>query len=167
MKIKTHQKHKFSFSVLLIIILSMFIIFPVANQFFISQLIYKIIISLIFLSVLYIFNSIKGLFIVGVVLIIPAIFLLWFSYFHDNTAVHILSDIFIFAFLVLVIICLCRNIFFQKTITAFTIIGAICIYLLIGIAWSHLYSLLEIINPHSFSRTFHSLPFLSKEETFI
>lgn len=56
-------------------------------------------------------------------------------------------------FIGLAIIIISRRIFHSKKVTADTIKGGICIYLLIGLLWAILYYAVLIINPESFSHT--------------
>jgi uncharacterized oligopeptide transporter (OPT) family protein len=52
-----------------------------------------------------------------------------------------------------IIVLLLKNLMAQKTITTNMIYCAISIYLLIGIMWAGVYSILEYVSPGSFSRT--------------
>ncbi|MEL6448869.1 MAG: ion channel [Pseudomonadota bacterium] len=44
-----------------------------------------------------------------------------------------------------------RDVFTSRSVTANTIVGAICAYILLGMLWGYLYSLVEAIQPGSFS----------------
>lgn len=62
-----------------------------------------------------------------------------------------ISLIFNSSFLIYTIILLFKKVFASKVINTNVILGAICIYLLIGFAWGMIYSILEMIIPNSFS----------------
>lgn len=62
-----------------------------------------------------------------------------------------ISLIFNSGFLIYTIILLFKKVFTSKVISTNVILGAICIYLLIGFAWGMIYSILEMMIPHSFS----------------
>lgn len=55
-------------------------------------------------------------------------------------------------FLAYTILLLARKVFSNQAVTVDTILGAICIYLLMGFCWGMVYASLEMIVPNSFTR---------------
>ena len=65
-----------------------------------------------------------------------------------------LSDHFIeILFLAFVAVMILRAIFTQGSISLDSIFGAVCAYLLLGMAWGSLYSAIEVLQPGSFQAT--------------
>jgi hypothetical protein len=59
-------------------------------------------------------------------------------------------DLALLAFCLVMIVATCKAVLFGGRVDLNKIYGAICIYLLIGIAWSALYSMVDGINPDAF-----------------
>lgn len=64
--------------------------------------------------------------------------------------IRVINDLLAIAFITLVIIFMLDFLFHTKQVDANMICASLCVYLLIGIAWSSLYSLCEVILPGSF-----------------
>ncbi|UCE02068.1 MAG: hypothetical protein JSW67_12515 [Candidatus Latescibacterota bacterium] len=70
---------------------------------------------------------------------------------YDSTALHIISDlltVFFFGYIALTILDRVLN---TKSFTLDSIFGAVCVYILIGVMWAFIYSLIEEVSPGSFS----------------
>ena len=68
-------------------------------------------------------------------------------------------------FLAFVAAMILRAIFTQGSISLDSIFGAICVYLLVGMAWGSLYSMTEVLNPGSFQATGKLADTLNSAET--
>jgi hypothetical protein len=68
-----------------------------------------------------------------------------------NDGLHIVSELALFLFLVLAIFNTLRQIAVGNDISPNRIIGAICVYLMLGVIWSIAYSTLEFAQPGSFA----------------
>ncbi|MBI4399094.1 MAG: hypothetical protein HY586_08195, partial [Candidatus Omnitrophica bacterium] len=53
-------------------------------------------------------------------------------------------------FVGLVIVVMIQNLFSQHTVTADSVRGGICLYLLIGVFWAILFEFLSVLDPHAF-----------------
>ncbi len=87
---------------------------------------------------------------VGVLLATPALLSEWLSYltgFEAFVGVNTLSSALFLAFTAAVIL---RTMLRQRRVTTGTILGGLCIYLLIGIFFVEVYSLVEFLSPGSF-----------------
>jgi hypothetical protein len=70
---------------------------------------------------------------------------------YDSLPLHVISDllkIFFFAYIALTILGRVLN---TKSFTLDSILGAVCVYILIGVMWAFIYSLIEEVSPGSFS----------------
>ena len=83
------------------------------------------------------------LFHVGIFLVVAGITLRVLSVARDNDALHVMSQLTLFVFLLLATFNTLRQVAVGNDISPNRIIGAICIYLLLGVMWSIAYSVLE------------------------
>lgn len=115
------------------------------------EVLMDIFMTLILISGLYAASQSKRLFCVGLLIAFPAFVAHWLSYLANvplsALAGKICSAIF-FTFMVVLILNYLSE---EKEITADVIAGAICGYLLIGLMWANFFSVLEILQPGSFS----------------
>lgn len=84
-------------------------------------------------------------------LAVPAMALSWAVYVIPNPIVLFLGLIFRTAFLLLLLWVVLADVLGQRTVKRDTIAGAACGYLLLGLLWSGLYTMLELLKPGSIS----------------
>ncbi|NIO10972.1 MAG: hypothetical protein GTO40_24365 [Deltaproteobacteria bacterium] len=89
--------------------------------------------------------------IIALVLLVCALIGTWFGYIADRPIIDLGGTVFKVSFLGFILILIATDVFEQEIVTVDTISGAICIYLLIGLMWAELYSLIEFIQPGSFT----------------
>ncbi|MDB4444565.1 ion channel, partial [bacterium] len=89
-------------------------------------------------------------FIAGLVLALIAVIIRWTSHFLDLFSLAAVNNIVSVLFLGFTIVIILNYLFSEKRITADTIMGAICVYFLMGLMWAMGYSLLEMFEPGSF-----------------
>ena len=89
--------------------------------------------------------------IIAIALAIPTVALQWVSLAYDTDAIFIAGHSFGIVFLLYVVLILLRVIFMIDVVKFDTICASICVYFLLGIIWSLGYSLLEFIQPNSFT----------------
>jgi voltage-gated potassium channel len=97
--------------------------------------------------------SLRGagrLFSVGMIVAIVGIILNLLSVTREDDTLHMYSLIAMFAFLLLASYSAMRQVAVGNDISPNRIIGAICIYLLLGVMWSIAYSMIEYLQPGSF-----------------
>ena len=71
------------------------------------------------------------------------------DYFLNSAGLSLLQLIFIFSFFSFTTLLACRQILFQGSVDLNKIIGAICIYIMMGLTWAFSYLLVEEIFPGS------------------
>lgn len=87
---------------------------------------------------------------IGMALAIPALVeLLRFARWEESAA-SLLTIGLSLAFDTFIIVAIFRRVFVHKQPTAETIYGALCIYLLVGLGFSSIYTLLAALQPHAF-----------------
>jgi len=77
------------------------------------------------------------------------------SYFVDRLSVLILSNVISCCFLFIVTLQIGANVYQQQEIRSDTIMGGLCVYVLIGTFWMVLFISLELLRPGSFNFTVH------------
>ncbi|MBW1782623.1 MAG: two pore domain potassium channel family protein [Deltaproteobacteria bacterium] len=143
------KDHRFLF--LLIIILMVFLLHPLVEDFIRISFILDIFISAILLSAVYAVADSRGTLIFALVTALPASFAHWINWFVKIPALHLIDVTFGAVFLGFASVIIVSHLFKQKRVTADLIRGAICGYFLIGLMWAFVYALLEILHPGSFT----------------
>ncbi len=90
------------------------------------------------------------LFHVSIFLVVAGIVLSVLSVAGDSDTLHFISQLTLFVFLILATFNAMRQVAVGNDINPNRIVGAICIYLLLGVMWSIAYSVLEYLQPGSF-----------------
>jgi hypothetical protein len=129
----------------------MFVLRPVLDGFIGVRLLMDIFFSFILVSGAYAVSEKKTTFVIGLLLIIPALTVTWLNHLPEfPVTVLLLGQIFEALFFAYISIVIIYNLFKQREITADVILGATCVYFLIGLMWTFVFSILEIIEPNSF-----------------
>jgi hypothetical protein len=92
----------------------------------------------------------RRVWVIGVVLGIPWIVTTWIHLFFENVELNFISLISGPLFFGFTIVILLSHIVRAKKVTADILFGAVSVYILIGIAWTFFYTILEKIRPGSF-----------------
>lgn len=88
---------------------------------------------------------------VGLGLALPALAVSWVTYAVGGLALHVATFAIEGAFLGYVAFVVLRSVLEQERVTADTIYGGICVYLLVGLVWQVAFSLLETAAPGSYA----------------
>lgn len=92
----------------------------------------------------------RSLVFVGMALAIPAVMEHLRVVRLDASATSLLTTTLTLAFDTFIIVVIFRRVFIHKQPTAETIYGALCIYLLVGLGFSSIYTLVAAVQPHAF-----------------
>jgi hypothetical protein len=106
--------------------------------------------SLVLLVGVYAVSYDKRHFNIAISLMIPTIIINWVVLFLDIPFLILLFYILSIVFYGYTTITILINVLNSKKITHDTLFGAICVYLLIGITWGTIFSLIEFLSPGSF-----------------
>ncbi len=140
------------FSFLLISMLLLFVLYPLAREIFeVRGFILDIFFSVILLSTVYAVIYKKKYFVIAISLGLPFLFTRWSTYFVETPFLFLLSSalgVLFFAFTAGTILAYVLK---QDKVTRDIIYGAVCVYLMIGLTWAFVFSLLEGLQPGSFS----------------
>ena len=145
------------FTVLLCALVPLVFAAPIANTAFsrsprlFSRLLIMTCLGLMLLSALFAISRSRRQLIVAVFLSAPAVILQSVSILQVKDHVRAVGYVFTIVFLGYVVAVIIGALFRQRTITADMICCSICAYLLLGVCWAFVYSLIEILLPGSFS----------------
>lgn len=143
------------FLVLLLSLILLLVIFPVLRGAFEGRLLVDVLATLVFLAALLAVFTQGYLRVVALLLGIPTVVGVWTGYVLPGVpglplalGFHILAALFL-GFTVSVILRACYR---EATVSADSVYGAFCGYLLVGLAFGHLYTVIEAVAPGSFLR---------------
>ncbi len=141
-----------NFSYLLVALLIFIVLVPVAYDLELVSMAFSRILGISSLLAVGVW-SLRGagrLFSFGMFFVVVGIILSLLYTARADEWLHVASLFTLFAFLLLATISAFRQVAISDEISANRIIGAICIYLLLGVMWSIGYTVLEIVEPGSF-----------------
>ena len=142
---------KYKFIYLLVSILLLLLIHPFFERLVVARILLQILDSAVLVTAIYTVSQNRRLFIVGILLLLPAIIGGWSMYFTESLMPELVGRSFSALFLAFVTIVMMSNVFREQEVTLDTISGALCVYLLIGLTWTFVYSVLEFLEPGSFA----------------
>jgi hypothetical protein len=135
----------------LIAFMFLFVLYPLTEEFVRISFVLDIFLSIILLSAIYAIGERRGALIFAVLTAVPALFAHWIHFFLKLSLLHLIDVIFGSVFFAFATIIIVSHLFKQKRVTADLIRGAICGYFLIGLMWAFIFSLLEMLQPGSFT----------------
>ena len=142
-----------NFSYLLVALLIFIIVLPVAYDLELISLRFSRFLAITSMLIVGIW-SLRGagrLYSVGMLVVISGIILSVLSIARDNNTLHVVSELALFVFLALAIFNTLRQVAVGNDISPNRIIGATCVYLMLGVLWSVAYSVLDYSQPGSFA----------------
>ena len=139
------------FLTLLVLILAMLILGPLAEEFTHIRMLMDIFWSAVFIGVIYAVSHKKHRILIALILALPMLGAMWSKYFVVNSALGAVGGLCGAAFFIFAIIQILIFIYSQKKVTTDLIVGAVIVYLLMALAWSFIFGVVESMHPGSFS----------------
>ena len=136
---------------LLIFIIALIIVGPLIEEFVHLRILYDILWSAVLVSAIYAVSHKKRYILVGVLLALPMLASIWSSYFVVDLPLGVVGGLCGAAFFTFAIIQILVFIYNQKEVTGDIIAGAAIVYLLMALAWSCIFGVLDSLHPGSFS----------------
>ncbi len=136
------------FRPLLVSLLGLLLLYPFVED---RQLFIKGLTALVLLGAMYSVSRQKRVLLLASGLGVPALLARAVSLATADLVAHIvagIADVLFFGFTTTVLL---YHVLADREVTADTLYGAVCVYLLSGVLWSSLYGLIELIQPGSFS----------------
>ncbi len=130
------------------------LLLAVAEPFFPAQTfghaVFLVMISAVLVAAVWAVSRRPGLLVAGLSLAVPTFIAGWVLQFVHSRWLGILFLLLATAFLAFTAVVVLRQALGGTTVTADTIAGAVCAYLLLGVIWALVFSLLELAHPGSF-----------------
>ena len=142
---------KYKFIYLLLSLLLLFLIHPLFLNFVATRIVMHFFFSAVLFSAIYAVSQKGAMRSIAIILLLGALAGTWIGYVTGDPKLHIANLGFTILFLSFTGILIASDVFQEKRVTFDTISGAICVYLLIGLTWAELYSLIEFFEPGSFT----------------
>ncbi len=136
---------------LLSLVLVLFVLYPFVELRGPGRVLVSVSVSVILVSGAFSLSDRRGLRIATAILAAAALLVRWLDHFLDSPAVTVTSLVATLAFLGLTIGGVLAKVLASGRITWHRLQGAIAVYLMLGLSWALLYSLVEIRNPGSFN----------------
>src|SRR5262245_47842036 len=144
---------RWKFLVLLTAMVMLLVVYPVLRDFLDGRLLFHALLTAVFLAAFLVVFREGSLRVLGLLLGIPTVVGAWTGYVLPGlprppllAGFHLVAA----TFLALTAATILRNIHRDKSVSADSIYGAFCGYLLIGVVFGHLYCLLSAMAPSSF-----------------
>jgi len=134
----------------LIAFMLLFILYPLTEEFVRIGFFLDIFLSIVLLSAIYAVGERRGPLVFGVLTAVPAFLAHWVHFFFEVQVLHLIDVVFGVIFFAFATVTIVTHLFKEKRVTADLIRGAICGYLLIGLMWAFVFSLVETLRPGSF-----------------
>ena len=131
------------------LVLYLFVI-PIVDEVIHLKFLLDIFFSLVLVAAVYAVSvRVMGL-VIGLFLAAPMLVSVWLAHLVTLKSVTVAAQFFTIAFMAYCILVFLRFILVQKKITPNIIYAAIVVYLLLGLMWALLYSLMHVLEPGSF-----------------
>ena len=141
------------YTTLLITLLALYVLSPFAPFFFVgrvSLILLDVLVSAMLLAAVYALHQRKRLLVLGAVFALPAVLGRWASYAVQNPTLFGVGQVRGFLFLAFTTGAVLSRVLRDQRVTADTVNGALCVYLMLGVTWTWLFSVLEFFLPGSF-----------------
>src|SRR5262245_15769148 len=112
--------------------------------------VFQVTVSAVLVAAVWAVSRHRGVLVAGLSLAAPTFIAAWMQHFIERrwlTAVYLVLGALFLGFTAVVVL---RQTLGGATVTADTIAGAICFYLLLGVIWALIYALIELAHPGSF-----------------
>jgi len=149
-KIPFTQIHIGRFLFLLISMVLMFALRPFLENFVRISYLMDIFFFAIFLSAVYAISQKRSTFIIALVMALLIEILIWLGHLTDISSLRTIGNFLAILFISFIATVILPYLFTEDEITSDVIMGAICVYFLIGLAWAFIFFTLELFQPGSF-----------------
>ena len=135
---------------ILISLLLLIFVYPAFESGGVGTKLFNLFVSATLLCGVYIVSSKKRHFLIALCLGLPALATTWANTLVANSALEVVTQVFWLLFFLFTALTILPYVLRADKVTREIIFGAISVYLLLGVAWGGVYSLLEVARPGSF-----------------
>lgn len=146
----TGNKPSWRFAYLLGSLLLLILLHPLLADYAWAPMLLDIFLSLVMIASVYAVSKAAATRMLFFLLMVPALGTRWLLYLVPSDAVLLIGLAVSSAFIALVAVRILLYVMGQQTITTETILAALCVYLLFGLAWGLVYALVEQLAPGAF-----------------
>lgn len=139
------------FLILLILCFTSLLVGPFIGDYHRLRYLFDLVVSVIFLSAMFAIIEKMRQLLISVCLAVPMLVAMWAKYLFESRALAVSGEICGVLFFAYAIIHIVKHMLKQEEVTRETIFAALVIYMLAAFMWARIYSLLEILQPGSFS----------------
>ncbi|MCK5187684.1 MAG: two pore domain potassium channel family protein [Deltaproteobacteria bacterium] len=139
------------FLFLLVSLLGYLILTPLFEGFIGIRLLLGIFTTAVFITAIYAASQKKLFSVIGLLLALPMIACTWSTYFVEISSLLLVGNCFGILFFAFAVVNILSFVFKQHEVTLDVIYGAIVVYLLIAMMWALIFSLVESLQPGSFT----------------
>src|SRR5215470_337966 len=137
-------------SLLLVSLLLLALAHPFFHAESYGHAVFQVTVSAVLVAAVWAVSRHRGVLVAGLSLATPTFIAAWMQHFIERrwlSAVYLVLGALFLGFTAIVVL---RQTLGGATVTADTIAGAICFYLLLGVIWALVYALIELAHPGSF-----------------
>lgn len=138
------------FLFLFLFLLGSLILYPFADSSRVGYYVFRVVSGAVILFCVYAVSMRRWVILAAAALAIPAFANRVFNLSVDASALSILNISLSFVFDAFVVVIIFRRVFAPGQPSAETIFGALCIYLLVGFAFTSIFGMISILNAHAF-----------------
>jgi Ion channel len=139
------------FTVLMIFLLSLFVVLPFFEHSPFAMVLLELLFSFIMAAAIYAISHRRNSLIVACAIALPALAGRWFPQYATNPTFFVAVTVFTIIFFAYIAVFIVIHVARSKQITADTISAALCVYLLAGLVWSAMYSIIYLHDPGAFA----------------
>lgn len=143
--------HQLSYPMLLLLLLSLAALHPIVEGRFVGERIHDAVLFLLLIGAAFSPVRNKRELRISLMFAIPALVTSPLAWYYQTDGMKLIHVAFIFLLLGYVLVAILKDVFRKGVVTGEKICGAICGYLLIGVIWSFVYTLIANFDPHAFA----------------
>lgn len=147
------------FAFLLVALVLLFVAAPLVRAFgpgtrpFVAQAVVTVVFTAMLLSAVFAVSKTRRMVIVAVSLAVPAIVVQLLDLLVQHNGILIAEHVLSIVFLGFTIVVILTSLFGNERVSLDLICASLCVYLILGILWAEVFSLLAILDPASFTFT--------------
>lgn len=146
------------FLFLLLTFISLFVVRPFLEGYAGINFLMDVFVSAVLISGMYAAIEKRSTFIIGLIIGLPALTIQWSAYFFETPVLPIARELMGMIFCAYLVFVITRYIFRADKVTYDLINGAICVYFLIGLMFTYIFTALEGVHTGSFTMPEVNLP---------
>jgi voltage-gated potassium channel len=139
------------FTVLMIFLLSLFVVLPFFEHSPFAMVLLEGLFSFIMMAAIYAISHQRKSLIAACVIALPALAGRWFPQYATSPPFFVIVTVFTIIFFACIAVFIVIHVARSKQITSDTISAALCVYLLVGLTWAAMYSIIFLVDPRAFA----------------